>query len=256
MPDSDTPLLDAQPEGGGSGDTPSTPAAPQYVDAGRFDEFRQTVQGTLGAISETLTALRETRPVPVAAAPAAVEDVSDTEIDEALQAGRGAPVFRKMVDAAVKRVRREEIDPLRQQMVSTATDLVANVATRDLRHYPKYKKEIDTMVAALPPETRVNPALWKWAHDVVVGQHVDEIAAEAVNAALRPAPTPEPMLRTARAGRGTPAGGAEATPDVYDVAGDEGEAALAHHGVDRDGFAKKLGYKNWTDYMKQTKEYR
>ena len=253
MPASDTSLA-PDPTAPAEGVPKPEPAAPQYVDHATFAALQQTVQGTLGAINETLGALRETRPAPAPAAPPEIEDVTDAEIDEALQAGRGASVFRKMVNASVKRVQRDTIEPLRQQMVATGTELVATVATKDLRHYPKYKREIDAMVAALPAETRMTPGLYKWAHDVVVGQHVDEIAREAVEAALRPAPAPEPLPRASRSGRQT-APAADAVPDVYDIAGDEGEAALQHRGLDRDGFARKLGYKSWADYMKQTKEY-
>lgn len=222
---------------------------PTFVDRKDFDTLAGLVQGmqqTMAAGFNALAAQRQTQNQPAAET---IEDVSDEEIEQALNAGTGATTFRKMVDSASRRIVRDHIVPMKDQGTGAIAGLVKQLSTDKLPHYKKFQKEIDEYVEQLPPEQRMNPKAYEVAHQIVVGQHVDEIVAESLEAMKRGGPAPVV---------GTPGSGARSTGRQVEsqdglAAPDQDQLeALTSSGRTADGFAQRLGYQSWSDYMLKT----
>jgi len=264
MPDSDE--LNDQPEEVETPEAPAAPPAPQFV---TLEEFRAS-QAQLQAINETLGALRSLAERQVAPAPAPVapqpaeRELSRTEYIEAVREGNVevAEKYLAQREAAQERRLSGRIDQLEQLGTTAFSNLNQRTETAGLTYYPKYKKEIDAVVAGLPPAMRAQGGAYKWAHDTVVGQHIDELSAEIREQALRK-PAVEEVERVSqfgRTGRSTTSG-KDQTPSVYDLGGDNAVQAMEQfrewkNGGTEDDLARKMGYTNWRDYMEKTKEFR
>jgi hypothetical protein len=210
-------------------------------------------------------------PMAPAAQPSA-RMITDEEIDQAVLSGQGAAArIRALVDRAVaqatERVINEHVKPLQEYRVTTLSELSKRVTAGGMKHYDRFKKEIDERLQMLEPAVRANPAVIEMVYHAVVGAHAEELTREAAEAAIRQAQesqsAPEPTKAksgTSAPGTGAGAGNsreAEPVPDVAAVAGQEGLEALAHKGhggQSADEFAKSLGYASWADYQKQYME--
>jgi hypothetical protein len=206
-------------------------------------------------------------PVAPAAQPSA-RMITDEEIDQAVLSGQGAAArIRALVDRAVaqatERVINEHVKPLQEYGVTTLSELSKRVTAGGMKHYDRFKKEIDERLQLLDPAVRANPAVIEMVYHAVVGAHADELTREAAEAAIRQAQ--ESSGDSTKAKSGTPGTGAgvgnsreaEPVPDVAAVAGQEGLEALAHKGhggQSADEFARSLGYASWADYQKQYME--
>ena len=186
-------------------------------------------------------------------APILPADVDDAAIDEAIAEGKAAPLVRKMVEARVARAVQEHIVPLRDQVQGTGMRAIADLAIEavrpQLKYYDRYKKEIDTALAQVDPQFRMNPATIRAAHDIVVGQHISDLTNEEVEKAVRsarenPTGTPAPA-----AGRKQPVG--VTVPTAGELWGKETADAVAGKGGE-DSFARSFGYENWAEYLKKT----
>src|SRR5262249_55942363 len=141
------------------------------------DEIKELVTGAVAGVAGTLTetvnrlgqkveelATRQPQvivqsPVATATAPA---EITDTEIDQAVLSGQGAAArIRALVDRAVDRATsrlvEERVKPLEEFGVRTLGDVTQRVVTSGMKHYGKYKKEIDEQLASLNPAARSNP---------------------------------------------------------------------------------------------------
>lgn len=136
---------------------------------------------------------------PVRQAAPSYEDVSDDDIADAQIAGDKARLTallrkRRQYDEGQ---RRAEIDRL-AQAGGAAIGSVSAIAAERLPHYKgKYKKLIDEKVAAFRqnnPGVMVTPEHYKAAHDIVVGENIDEILASDREEVLRKAREPDPAL--------------------------------------------------------------
>src|SRR5712691_1700773 len=81
------------------------PQAPQYVTKEEYMQTQnilQSLQQSMQTLSTGFNAVAADRQQ--RQAPADIEDVTDDELEEALQLGKGAEKFRKMVNAGVERV--------------------------------------------------------------------------------------------------------------------------------------------------------
>lgn len=266
--------------------TPEAPKEPEKkVDAPPAsltrDEVKTLVTEAVGGVAQQLTtvvgqlgekvqelAARQPQVVVQPAGPAAPvtgRNISDEEIDQAVLSGQGAAGrIRALVDRAVTeatdRVVREHVAPLREFGVNTLAAQAAEIAAPKMPHYVKFKREIDARLAILDPSVKANPAVLKMVHDAVVGEHIDLLRREAVEEAARQAqerannPTGGAPSATPGNGAGRPEREAPEVPNVETVGGSDGVAALAHKGQggqSQDQFAQSMGYKDWSDYMKQ-----
>ena len=244
-------------------------------------EVQELLAGVVGGLNETVATLgrqvqelatRQPQVIvqPPAAGPAQPANISDQEIDNALLMGNGAAAIRAMVDREVNRKIEQRVRPLEEYGVNTIGEISRRVVTGGMKHYPRYKKEIEAQLQTLTPDVRANPVVIETIYNAVVGLHSDELSREAAEAAVRQAQ--EPMVDDTVKGKGrgaTPgtgagsAGGARehaAVPDMGEFLGshaEEGVEALQHKGnggQDQDSFARSMGYDSWSTYMKQYKE--
>jgi hypothetical protein len=186
-------------------------------------------------------------------APILPADVSDTEIEEAIAEGKGAPLVRKMVEARVARAVAEQVAPLRQQVEGIGMPAIAGIAIESVRpqlkHYERFKKEIDANLSQVDPQYRMNPETIRAAYYMTIGKHQEELENERVEAEIRKArenPTGTPGTT---AGRKQPT--APTVPTAGELWGKETADAVAGKGGE-DAFAQAWGYENWADYLKKT----
>lgn len=209
------------------------------------------------------------------------EEITDADIDSVVLTGQGAGArIRAMVDRAVNiatsRVIEQHVKPLQDYGVNTIGELSRRITMGGMKHYDRYKKEIDERLNTLTPDVRANPVVIETIYNAVVGMHSDELAREAAEAAVRQAqeqvnnpPTLDPPKRAAgnrptTPGSGAPRGGNDEdrsqVPDLDHYLGNNLEAgleALQHKGrggQTQDELARGMGYKDWSDYMKQYQE--
>jgi hypothetical protein len=217
-------------------------------------EENQALRETVAELKGAVDSLRVAS-APLAAEPTEQPLPSDEELEAAFAEGRGAAKFKQVVDKAVssatRRLKETEIDPLRNSGALALKEL-AGATLKDERYYKRYKKEIDAIANTLPVENLGNPQTWRYVYQAVVGGHADEIAKEAAEAALR-------QQRSDVGDGGAPGGTGRvpetpspSSPSVKDVAGSEGEAALAYAKKDADEMVKRMripGVNNWAEYV-------
>lgn len=244
-PPVDTPSTDAPPA------TP--PAQPQFVPTEEFKQFQNLMQTGFERLTQSMEALLQSqnRPAP---APQ-IAEVSDEEINSAITSGENpAKVLRKLNAATEAKLRREfesragQIEEVGYGALAQQAGELA-VSKMDAKLHQRYKKEIDSYVATLPPHLRTRSDTYLVAYNAVIGAHHPELIAEEREAAVRqarqqpPAPTPG-----ANSGRGT---GSTPIPSVEDLYGKETASALRDKGVTPDEWARRWGYKDWADRVKQ-----
>lgn len=191
-----------------------------------------------------------------------IEDVTDEEYENAIAGHitdkrQAAAVVSKRQAAAIMRATQglqQKIDQLQTVGMQAISGLTAQgLASRP--HYKEYKKEIDQMIATLPPEARVNAEALDGVYKLVIGGHIDEIMSKERETALRQAAAPTqtgtPAGRTEGAKTNTAASGATPQPQdaleplalaaIRDKYGSTGPEAI-------DRFVRGQGMKTWDEY--------
>lgn len=255
---SDTMLPDGiepeEPEGqapeGAEGAGAAAPAAPAFDLKTLGEEISRGVSAALGSHL----------PAPASPAPPpepTFASVDDAEFDAAVNEGKGlGTVVRKLISAEIGRaihgVVRDEIAPLRDSGLGAIDNLTGRVLAADMPWYTKdaqVRTEVDEMLArmkaqnpalSIQPEARLN------TYNMVIGRHYTRLseleAAERARAAERPA-----------GAAGAPSGGrgpvAPEGPDPTRYFGADFRDTLAAQGMELDAFARKLGYKDGTEYL-------
>ena len=237
---------DAGGGGGGSATPPETPPTPTFVPTDDFKAFQTQITDTLQGINDALSQLSKS--VVPSAAPAVAERVKDEEIEQALQTGQGAPIFRRLVKEHVDELRVTDINPLRDEGLAAIGEVVAGSMAKELPYYTRFKKEVDEYVSKMPPNLRIRPEAIRMAHNAVVGAHATEIVNEAKEAALRGGGEPPKGGGAPPSGSGRQAGVGGGAPTVEDLMGRDAADALAFRGMDGDALARKMGYKDWSSY--------
>ena len=222
-------------------------------------QFAETLRGVSTTLEQVRTAIAQPRTVE-RVTPAA--EITPEQYDEAIRIGDG-PTARLFIDQ--ERAKDRAVFEQRVgQVESAGTDSLAGVveltAVATLPYYKTYEKEIKEIIKSMPALGRINPGAQRKAYDMVIGGHVEEIAAAEREKASRAASDPANAGRPGASGlQRAPAGGGSASPDTpspRDLGGEEAESALVLVGRDADRTAQGMGYKNWSDYMEKTKGYR
>lgn len=225
---------------------------PQYVSREEYMQTQsilQSLQTSLQTLSTGFNAVaadRQARGQVVEE----IQDVTDEEIEEALQTGTGAKKFRQMVNAGVERVKREVLGPDMAAGFQAITGLTREVVASKMPYYTRFQKEIDEYIGALGPQQQLQPASYKAAHDYVVGLHVTELLAEQNEAGRRQA-NPQPQQGTLGGQNSRTTGVGRGQPEQFTFTADN-QSALAIKGYTPDQQAQRMGYKSWSDYMTQT----
>lgn len=245
--------------------------------SGVAEQLTQTVS-RLGAQVEQLAARQPQVFVQPAPTGQPISDeITDHEIDTAVLSGQGAAArIRAMVDRAVnkaaERVITEHVRPLQDYGVSTIGELSRRITTGGMKHYTRFRKEIDERLNMLTPDVRANPVVIETIYNAVVGTHTDELTREAAEAAVRqaqeggdppPAPPQQGRNKSGSVAPGTGAGGGVPRDDTTQIPDLEtylgsgalaGREALQHKGSggqDGDALARSMGYESWSAYMAQ-----
>lgn len=238
-------------------ETPAPAPTPSYVPADEFKTFQATISDTLGTIRESLQALNSSR---VHEAPRhdlpAIEDVADEDIEAALAEGKGAKVFRKAIEAAVKRLD-AKYDARHASLEATAGSSLSNMAARMAKPLMKYydkpyiKKEVDQYIARLKPEEKLNPENFVVVYNAVAGAHMEEIIADEREAALRAAANKSAPVPGGANGRSN---SSPTDPTVEETFGVEAARELRNRGRNLDRIAQAFGFKDGKEYMKAVQE--
>lgn len=240
---------DADPE------VPAAPPPPQYVTKEEF-QAAQAAQAqlsqTLAALNENMTMLREgmVRAQPRAEAPTPSARITRAQWLEAVRDGDERVL--EAYDAQQKQdLLVEHVNPLRDTGLEAIANLTKRTTSSALPYYTRFQKEIDAFVANLPAAMRMSAEVYQTAHEVVVGRHIDELTAEAKEAALRGAvDTGAESADAGRGGRGPKPKSGVPTPE--DLGGREMTDAMRGAGKTADGMAQRMGYASWEDYMTKT----
>jgi len=232
---------------------PAPSVSPEEV-----SQLRETITGLNEQLAEmrgALTAMQSVRREP-AAAPIQESLISDEEIEAAIEEGKGAAskvraLVNQTAEQVTRKIKLEEIDPLRNSSISTLRDLSAR-SIESLPHYKDYKKEIEQMANQMAPETLVSPETWRLLYNNVIGTHQEEITQRAVEEAMRKArdDTGSPNLPGNSSGRAQE----PKTPrrSARDIGGDAAAEALRAKGVDEDELVRRMnipGVTTWEEYL-------
>lgn len=207
-----------------------------------FHTLSQTLETNNQLLNNLLSNQGKQTPTPQT--PQEVE-ISDEEIENAIQEGRGAGKLRSLMKAAIsresKRLIQEHIDPLRQTGLDAIAKTVFQITKPQMPYYDKYEKEIEGYLNVFSPELRLQPDAIMAAYHTVVGKHFEELQAERDQQKARKAAVPalEPKGRVVRV-----------NPDEVEDPEEIAPGALSGLGMEPDVFAKKLGYKDWKEYRK------
>lgn len=188
------------------------------------------------------------------AAPAPLPEITDEQLNTALAGDAPATAVRTLVQREIERIRQQEIEPLKQVGLGALHDLARRSAVPEMRFYGRFQKEIDAYVSRLDPALRSRPETWKVAHDAVVGMHHDELAREAVEEAIRKAREPQDDGGKGHGGQAV-AEAADEKPATFEaLVGADAMLLLKQRGISPDEYARRLGYKDATDFVAKANE--
>lgn len=110
------------------------------------------------------------------------------------QVGETQEQFKKRVNDAIfssddpysfiAEVAKREVAPYLGQQGQGASTMAKKLMELDPEKAPtfkKYKKEIEELVAALPPEQRILPQVWEYAHTQVSARHITDIQTDTID---------------------------------------------------------------------------
>lgn len=235
--------------------TPDPPVVPTptFVPTDEFKQFQATITGQFNQFQDNFNAILAQLGSRKNDAPAdpIIEDVTEEELEQVLNDGKGAGKIIKAMDAKIKKMEgafNKRVQELESVGLNAISELSRDTAAGDMPYYSKYKKEIDTYVATLPAHLRVSKQVYVVAHNAVVGQHLPEIMKDEREKILREASNPEDAsLPTGINGRDKNKA-ADEIPTVEDLLGKDAANALTSLGRTPDQQAQKLGYKDWATY--------
>lgn len=247
MPDEPT-QTGSQDSGG------SDPASqqPTYVTPDQLNQAMAQLNQTFQAGLQAIAGARNADPM-TPQQPLAINLPTDTEVLEEIQSG-GMTKLKQLISSSVDKVRREELDPFRQNGIRILGEQSKQLAllSGKMPYYPRFQKEIDAAIERLPPEQRTSAEVYKGLHDIIVGQNFTILAKEQQEAQIRAAREKDTSsLPGSQGGRQTEKVDPNAIPTFESIYGKDGEAALAQlgrGGRTPDGFAQTMGYKDWPTY--------
>lgn len=237
---------------------PETPDAPTPSFVTK-EELAQTTDAILSRIQGLFEGFNA-RDRDAAPTPREPEPINLAEIDDAIREGGGADKIARMVEkvasAKVDALRKTAIDPLEAVGVGNMATYARDMVLRDLpERHRRYIKEIDEFMTSMPDKrVLANPEAWRHAVTATIGRHASELEREAVEEAIR--------KETERVATPQPSAAAyfdderkQPVPSVKEFAGDEGLIALREKQIDGDTLAKRMGYKDWSDYMRMARDF-
>jgi hypothetical protein len=232
------------------------------------NEELATLRSQVASLQDTIGQMRSAMEVvawktmggQLAPAPVAEPEITDDEINAALRdadEGNPAAKVRTLVDRVTKRTEeqlRREVSELRAAGLSSIAEVASVQASNTLPHFKEYEKEIRAAVSKLDPALQARADTWRFAHDAIVGAHADEIVNRALEAERRQNRESAAKASTPGNGPGVPLTDSKGNKvaSVEELGGEEARQALRVKGVSEDEFARRMGYKSWSDYLEKT----
>lgn len=187
--------------------------------------------------------------------------VLNTKIDEATAESKPISHLLTQRDTLTHRktrlqIKAEDIDPAMATGAQTIEQISAKITRADMPHYDLVRTDVESALANLPVDQRMNPQMRTAAYNIAVGQNLDKILdaqKEEILRAATPAPgTPPPSANA----RSKDSKGNE-VPKPSEVLSRDSLAALEGVGKTPDEYYKSRGYAGgWTEfYEKRGKEY-
>lgn len=153
----------------------------------------------LETVSQAVSSQPKSAPAPAQPSAPMLSRPSEEEVAEAMVDGnkqKVAELLRKQ-RAYDQAENRRDIGNLSTQG-GAAISSIARTSAAGLPYYKRFKKPIDEMVEqflAANPGAIATPEVYERAHDIVKGQHIDEIIAETREEAIRKAREPQAVLQ-------------------------------------------------------------
>jgi len=212
---------------------------------GQFGALKSAVDTLIG----TVAGIRQSTPAPT---PARLEqEMSDEELSNGMLEGKPAAI-RSVIRSELSRFEREKLAPMREAGVASISQISQTIASKDLKYYKRYEKEINQYLSTVNPELRMQPQMIQLAYKAVLGDHIDEIENEVREQTIR-SRAADNSQDTAGATRAIRKQGT--MPTAQEEFGDSAHAALKQVGRDEDHMARRMGYASWADYREKTKKY-
>lgn len=222
------------------------PAEPSPVSRDEFNGLKQTLE----TLNVSLQALASARSEPYAA-PAPKEDPLPTQAEIAADLAEGKPdKLMSFVTRAVEKVRRDEVEPLRNQGAQSLSMIARQTAINSgsMPYLDKVKKDVDAAFEKIPLQQRTTPEAYQACYQFVVGNKLPEIVKEETEKAVRQgreqSPTQTPGSTGGRAVSSSPEG-KTAFEKVFDATA---LGSLREQGRTPDEFARKMGFKSAEEY--------
>lgn len=247
---------------------PPAPPAPAYMTQADFDrvnaENRAHFEGLIRQQQEMLQSFVAATRRPAADPHTPTADPttwSDEQLQQAVDEGRMSQIqaTRALTARENRRFAAEHLEPLRAQggaAISETAKTLAKLSTDEsgkplMPHFKRFEKEIDEVVKNYGPNAVLTARHYQDAYRYVVGGHVDELAEERREAAVRSASAPKPEITPSGARNGRQAAGSGEIPTPAEALG-EREARLMDEKGGPDAFCKRLGYAGgWKQYYKE-----
>lgn len=242
-------------------DSAAKPDDSKFATADSVAKIAEQVAGLADGVTRLMD--RVAQPTQTPAQPTPIPDLPDDTVNQAIRAaeegGNPAAAIRKIVDNAVKRgvqqVVEKEIRPLQEYGINNFAAFAEQNAV-SLPKFRRFEKEIRGEIEKLAPNLRGLPQTWRYAYDMVVGRHADELANEAAEEAIRKAREEGPAANTPGVTPPEPAKLKDGSPvpTPTDLGGRVADEALRYKGYDQEALAQKLGYESWAAYIQATEE--
>ena len=161
------------------------------------DQIVRGLKPVLESVSQAVSS--QPKSAPVAQPTPLLTRPSEEEVAEAMVEGNKAKVAellrkQKTYDRAEMQ---REIGGL-STTGGAAISSIARTSAAGLPYYKRFKKDIDGMVEQFlqaNPGSIATPEVYERAHDIVKGQHIDELLAETREEAIRKAREPQAVLQ-------------------------------------------------------------
>lgn len=227
-------------------------AAEQKPSFVTIDQLASVTQA-LTSMQEQLKLIGQARQAPIGSmASTETVDPTDEEIVNELRDGKISGL-KKLIRNTEERVRKNEVEPLKQWGINTIGELTKNLIKQDkaLVHYNRFEKEIDAQLSQLAPEMRANPTAVRYAYNLVVGQHAEELIAEASKKAVEGSRgKSNDVLPGGSTSRGGESRNDDGLPSMADLVGVEAAESLKAMGRTPEQHARSMGFKTFADYAR------
>ena len=171
----------------------TTPSAEDKTAENIIRGVREGVKAALAEMPKPVAA-----PAPVSQPAPILSRPSAEQVADAIEKGNKDEVAKllRQRDAYDEQRNSAALGSLSSQG-GAAISSIARTSAATLPYYKRFKKDIDGMVnefLAVNPGAIATPEVYERAHDIVKGQHIDEIITETREEAIRKAREPEAVI--------------------------------------------------------------